>query len=217
MQKCGSCKKDLPVTNYAPSYRGKPGTWCRSCFAAFHRGELVTTAHDARTCGHCGQQYVPRQLKSAAAYCSRGCKDKAKNVALKAQRDAAKAAAPLRECPQCGDDVPITARVDAVFCSAPCNAASRNLCRKMRARGAPMPSEVTRAGIAARDRWRCGICREPVNPSLHWPHLRSGSLDHIVPIAEGGGSDPANLRLAHLTCNARRRNLGGNEQLAMFG
>lgn len=217
MQRCGSCKRDLPVTEFALSYRGKPGTWCRPCFAAYHRGDLVTAEHEPRPCTHCGQQYVPRNLKAAAAYCSPRCKDKARCAASKAERDAVKAAAPLRECPQCGGEVPRSARVDAVFCSAKCNTASRNLCRKMRNRGAPCPTEISRAGIAARDRWRCGICGRPVSPALRWPDLMSGTLDHVVPIAEGGSSDPANLRLAHLTCNARRRNIGGGEQLAMFG
>jgi 5-methylcytosine-specific restriction endonuclease McrA len=205
------------VTEFSPSYRGKLGTWCRPCFAAYARGEDPRTQHAARSCAHCGQQYVPRQLKAAAAYCSRTCKTKATNTARKAERDAAKLAAPARECPQCGGPVPIMARVDAVFCSAKCNTASRNLCRKLRARGAPIPSEVTRAGIGARDRWRCGICHRPVDPASQWPDLMSGSIDHVVPISAGGGSDPANLRITHLTCNARRRNVGGGEQLAMFG
>lgn len=72
-QRCGRCKQELPVDAFSPSYRGKAGTWCRACFAAYQRGEAVVTVHQARTCEQCGKPYTPRQLKARAAYCSRKC------------------------------------------------------------------------------------------------------------------------------------------------
>jgi len=74
-QRCGCCKKQLPLEAFSPSYRGKDGTWCRDCFSAYHRGEAVTTSHASRTCRNCGTSYTPKQLKANAAYCSRACKD----------------------------------------------------------------------------------------------------------------------------------------------
>ena len=74
--------------------------------------------------------------------------------------------------------------------------------------------------LVDRDGNRCGICRRAVDLTL-----RSGargsdlgpSIDHVVPRSQGGSDDLANLRLAHWGCNRRRRDRGGNEQLALVG
>lgn len=48
----------------------------------------------------------------------------------------------------------------------------------------------------------CGICGQPVDFSLKYPHPMSATVDHIVPIAKGGHpSDISNLQLAHFQCN----------------
>jgi 5-methylcytosine-specific restriction endonuclease McrA len=51
--------------------------------------------------------------------------------------------------------------------------------------------------IFERDGWRCWICGDPVPEA-------EASVDHVVPIAQGGADAPANLRLAHRGCNSRR-------------
>lgn len=71
--------------------------------------------------------------------------------------------------------------------------------------------------IFERDRWRCGICGKRIGKSFKYPHPRSKSIDHIVPLSEGGDDTAANKRAAHLRCNIGRSNRGGGEQLAMFG
>ena len=48
----------------------------------------------------------------------------------------------------------------------------------------------------------CGICGNPVDFKLKFPHPLSPCIDHIIPIARGGHpSDISNLQLAHFTCN----------------
>lgn len=68
-----------------------------------------------------------------------------------------------------------------------------------------------------RDRGRCGVCRRKVPP----PPCKRGplmpSIDHIVPISEGGEHSYANTRLAHYRCNLSRGNGGGGEQLMLIG
>jgi 5-methylcytosine-specific restriction endonuclease McrA len=76
---------------------------------------------------------------------------------------------------------------------------------------------VTDAEIMERDRWRCGICGKRIGKSYKYPHPRSKSIDHIVPLSQGGSDTAANKRAAHLDCNRRRMNRGGGEQLAMIG
>ena len=51
----------------------------------------------------------------------------------------------------------------------------------------------------------CGICGQPVDFSVRYPHPLSPCIDHIVPIAKGGHpSDIDNLQLAHWICNREK-------------
>lgn len=60
--------------------------------------------------------------------------------------------------------------------------------------------------IFERDDWRCGICEHTVDSKLRYPHPRSASLDHVIPLSKGGGHTRANTRCSHLECNVRRGN-----------
>lgn len=76
---------------------------------------------------------------------------------------------------------------------------------------------IDRDLVGARDSWKCGICRRKVNQALAYPHRRSASLDHVVPLSQGGSHTYANVRISHLGCNHARGNRGGGEQLALVG
>ena len=76
---------------------------------------------------------------------------------------------------------------------------------------------VTDEQIMERDRWRCGICGKRIGKSYKYPHPRSKSIDHLIPISQGGDDKAPNKRAAHLACNCGRMNRGGGEQLAMIG
>lgn len=60
----------------------------------------------------------------------------------------------------------------------------------------PIPSWM-RAVVITRDGYVCGICTEDVDPGdVH--------LDHIKPVALGGPTEVANLRVTHSLCNMRK-------------
>lgn len=88
--------------------------------------------------------------------------------------------------------------------------------RRARARDAEAEA-VDRDVVGERDGWRCGICRCKVDGSLAYPHPRSASLDHIVPLSQGGRHVYQNVRITHLSCNCARGNRGGGEQLLLVG
>ena len=50
----------------------------------------------------------------------------------------------------------------------------------------------------------CGVCGRPVDMSLKYPHPMSATVDHIIPVAKGGGSELSNLQLTHLWCNRQK-------------
>lgn len=55
----------------------------------------------------------------------------------------------------------------------------------------------------------CGICGQPVDMSLKYPHPMSATIDHIIPVNGPGGlkghpSSIDNLQLAHFSCNRQK-------------
>lgn len=89
---------------------------------------------------------------------------------------------------------------------------------RRRARAYGVEYEPIRAlDIHERDRWRCGLCGDRIDRKLKVPHPMSATLDHIVPLARGGGHTRANVQSAHFICNCRKRAAGSGEQLALLG
>lgn len=149
-------------------------------------------------------------------YCSVACKDAAKNASQTAGLHAAK---PARTCVWCAADMPQTMRSDAKYCSADCNMQAHRRTRNYRRRagaGAPVKPRkqplVNLADIAARDKFRCGICGQRVDMGRKYPDPGFPSLDHVTPLSAGGDAlDPSNLRLAHLRCNVTLRDKGTSQ------
>lgn len=87
---------------------------------------------------------------------------------------------------------------------------------RRRARKAAVGVEkFNRAEVFDRDRWKCGICGKKIDRKLSYPDPMSVSLDHIVPISQGGDHSRANTRASNLACNIRR-NVGRNEVVQLF-
>lgn len=74
---------------------------------------------------------------------------------------------------------------------------------------------VTDPAIFERDRWRCWICGKRIGKKLRYPHPRSASIDHEVPLSLGGDDTALNKHAAHLGCNVARGNR--IEQMPLFG
>lgn len=108
----------------------------------------------------------------------------------------------IRVCAQC--NFMYVGTPQRRFCSPGCGAkyhfqADRD---RRRAVGLGRPAEtIFRLTIFERDRWRCGICRDPVDRDRKHPDPLSASLDHVIPLARGGTHSDGNVQLAHLACN----------------
>jgi hypothetical protein len=97
---------------------------------------------------------------------------------------------------------------------------SRAARRARRLRHAQTWDGISDEEIWERDGWRCqipGCKRRPIRRDLKYPHPRSKSIDHIVPLSFGGDDSAENKRAAHLSCNVRRGNQVQDEQLALIG
>lgn len=87
--------------------------------------------------------------------------------------------------------------------------------RNIRSRKPPNSERVYRARIFERDNWTCQLCGKKVDRRLRFPHPKCATLDHIIPLANGGTHVPENCQLAHFICNSRRSNVG-EAQLRLF-
>ncbi|MGV4984527.1 HNH endonuclease [Streptomyces sp. NRAIS4] len=72
------------------------------------------------------------------------------------------------------------------------------------------------AEIAARDGYRCGLCRKTVPMDRRVPDLLAPTIDHVIPLSEGGDDTKANVQLAHYSCNCAKGARALGEQLALI-
>lgn len=73
--------------------------------------------------------------------------------------------------------------------------------------------KITLKALRLRDGGICHICRRRV-PKSTKTRARQGSVDHLIPIADGGTHTWDNVALAHLGCNSKR-GVHGPAQLRM--
>lgn len=213
---CPECGIATDAAERYPGYRQ-----CKACVigkvAEWKRQKFGRPGFTPTTCEWCGNTW--RSARRDARHCSRNCAQLARNQREKEERKQIKAEAPPRRCRHCGTPLRPEQRVGAKFCSERCNSAAHQITRKLARRaGKDRNGELfDRVTIAERDGWRCGLCRKPIDRKLRHPDPFCLSIDHIVPVADDGDNDPANLQAAHLRCNLSKRDRGAPQQLALFG
>jgi 5-methylcytosine-specific restriction endonuclease McrA len=127
-----------------------------------------------------------------------------------------------RACERCGARIGDSTRGGRRKYCTPCGYIAmreyqRDARRIRRARERGVEREpYTMEYIAMRDQYRCGICGDKVAMSEPVPHPKAATIDHLIPISEGGPDTKANVQLAHFICNSYR-GAGGTVQLALIG
>jgi 5-methylcytosine-specific restriction endonuclease McrA len=58
--------------------------------------------------------------------------------------------------------------------------------------------------VIARTKPPCGICGEPIDYTLIYPHPKSFVVDHIVPLVLGGPDELSNKQAACADCNWKK-------------
>jgi hypothetical protein len=145
---------------------------CDSCGLWFRRQpDSVVT-----TCQPC-QRGIPTKHALASTYTNRGCR--------------------CRECTTAVTQERLQTKYKQVAAGNPLDVNHR-----ARARRYGVEAEyINKLAVFERDNWTCGICNEAVDREAPWPAASSPSLDHIVPMAVGGGHVYENVQCAHLRCN----------------
>lgn len=147
-----------------------------------------------RACGACGADYQPRRRDQR--WCSRSCKDAHHGAAFRASGGRARLSPEARE------------RQRLYW-------QEKNRRRRAAKRGGAS-EPYTLAEIAERDRSRCALCGGRVAMKQVVPHPKAPTIDHVVPVSEGGDDTRANVQLAHFRCNSVK-GPRGSQQLALIG
>lgn len=166
---------------------------CRDC----RRANAVVL--EPRICELCEETYVPKYRSRQdrphqQRWCSKSCKTAWQN----------------------GARPPYTRRSDI----GDAMMRKKARCRARLLRHAQTWDGITDEEILERDGWRCqipGCKRRPIRKDVRYPHPRSKSIDHIVPLSLGGDDTAVNKRASHLGCNLARGNQMAEEQLLLFG
>jgi 5-methylcytosine-specific restriction endonuclease McrA len=70
--------------------------------------------------------------------------------------------------------------------------------------------------IAERDGWRCHLCHRSVPDRKYRAKPNDPTIDHLIPLSDGGSHTRVNVALAHNRCNSERSDQGA-AQLRLVG
>ena len=77
---------------------------------------------------------------------------------------------------------------------------------------------IDRAYVFERDGYRCHICGKKCRVNVEWSsHPLDPTIDHLIPISQGGPHTLANVATACFMCNSLKSNGSANDQLLLIG
>lgn len=74
---------------------------------------------------------------------------------------------------------------------------------------------VSRCKLFERDGYRCGICGGMTDRGKKVPHPRAPTIDHIIPLSQGGEHSYLNTQCACFRCNTLKGARAANDQLRL--
>jgi hypothetical protein len=77
--------------------------------------------------------------------------------------------------------------------------------QRARRAGATVVELFDRLDVFERDDWTCGICHHLVDRDASPFHPDSPTVDHVVPLSQGGQHTLTNTQCAHLRCNSTKQ------------
>lgn len=110
-------------------------------------------------------------------------------------------------CANCRCSVQSTTRKK--YCSLACSSLvswrTQKHKRRARIRSGERGDSIDMPTLLERDKYRCGLCQDKINPRLSYPHDQCATIDHIIPLSRGGSHTWRNVQAAHHRCNQEKR------------
>jgi 5-methylcytosine-specific restriction endonuclease McrA len=160
--------------------------------------------------------YCPVCGKRCRAYHHKYCSSKCATIAINERQQ--RAYIPRSEtkiCPVCHKQFTLNMYAgNTAYCSQRCRRLAR---RSDRVRSDDHSESISIKYITKRDKGQCQLCGKKVLLNERHPHPLSASIDHIIPLSQGGNHSRANTQLAHLRCNVVKGVKVGNSQLRLLG
>lgn len=208
---CTRCEVDRDEDDYYSYKSGLKFRICKDCVKKASRERSArerskrrriqeTKPKATRECVHCSTSFEPRRKDQK--YCTIKCKRR--NSEQRRNRQAL-VEHPIVQCAKCGKLFTRRTTLHR-FCSPRCKDYVNSGDNRQRSRRYGTTYVfVSKADIFERDGWECGICHQPIDRTLSYPHPQSVSLDHKTPLSRGGAHHPKNLQATHLRCNIRKK------------
>lgn len=168
-----------------------------------------------RPCDGCGWSWTPSaHMHRRARFCSSQC-----NAASRGQAPFPNSSrVHFVRCRDCDVFLRTSRRHAPIAKCRSCTAqrrAAANRRKNAKRRGAKVGVMFTLVEIGDRDGWRCHLCGKPVDSDRSGMDPAGPTIDHLIPVSQGGADIPENVRLAHRVCNVRR-GAGGSVQLLLL-
>lgn len=161
-------------------------------------------------CGFCGRNFPAWDWRQK--WCSQTCK----RYGLTDPSDLSVAVS-YGDCRRCGRLFCRPSVYGALFCSRECSDRHEKTLANARRRTHKRAGEnFTLREIAERDGWRCHLCGGKVPDRKYAARDKDPTIDHLIPVADGGEHTRQNVALAHNRCNYERSNEGA-AQLRLVG
>ena len=202
--------------SYVSGYDGSDGKItikCNDCGEVFERSWITIRHHKNIICPSCKEQEKKKREEELKKEQERIKQERADRRAARLKEREQKRLALIREvtCAVCGKTFTTTRR-NVVCCSPECSRknAYRRKDRRI-TRDKRIDKGITAMALYKRDRGVCWICGEKCDPDDYI--VRNGtiicgndypSVDHVIPICEGGTDSWDNVKLAHRGCNSVR-------------
>lgn len=122
-----------------------------------------------------------------------------------------------KKCKRCGKEfVTDNLSKNQIYCSQHCADVAWRDKRRAIKRDVYL-EDVTLNYLYERDNGICQICGKKVSLKYNYPHKKSATIDHIIPLSKGGEHSKRNCQLTHWECNYKKRDKITTKQLNLLG
>ena len=174
-----------------------------------------------KTCTECYKPFIVGGMGQRQKQCSDICKEKYHRKCWRdKEREYKGYKLYIKECEICKKELKTyrsTQKVHAGLCQERWDRINRNIsCKIYRSKRKNIKSIDIRV-VFEDSAGKCQLCGRKLSLRTKYPHPRSCSMDHIIPISCGGADEYYNIQLACFECNSNKGNgtVPGGEQLRL--